>query len=371
MKKILFLLLFASFLLSGFMPAKLHFTIKGTVDRSGEWRVRLVTPGDDPVTIAESEIVDGKFFLEGEVEQLTAAIVKLAHKKYSRLESSCVTVFLEEGEYEVNVGKEISTVKGGGDEQKIGSAFEELRQTHALKEKNIQLNYNNRVPKTDTLQRLLIEIDDACNDRHRAEMFKKLIIACQDSYAAAYYALTMTEERKEEVDALMEKYALLGDRGKATEHGQRILALIKKREHLARGRVAPDFTMETPDGKSVSMHSIRGKVKLIDFWASWCGPCRKENPMVKKLYEEYHSKGLEIVSVSCDKEPDKEAWLKAIQEDGLTWPQGWTPGWDAPALRSYLVTSIPFTVLVDKKNRIIAIKLRGKALHAKIAELLD
>jgi thiol-disulfide isomerase/thioredoxin len=375
MKKISFLLIAAGFLLSGFTPARLHFTIKGTVEQfTGieSSTVYLVVPGDPPVTIATSEIRDGKFLLQGDVERLTTAVVRLVNKKYNEA-GSYMALFLEEGTYEVNLDimKGITSVKGGGDEQAIGNAFEDLRQTHARKENRIRALYHYIVPKTDTLRRLLLTIDDECNDRHRAEMFKRLISACKDSYAAAYYALTMTEERKEEVEVLMETYALLGDRGKATEHGQRMLALIKKKEHLARGRVAPDFTMETPDGKSVSLHSIRGKVKLIDFWASWCGPCRQENPAVKKLYEEYRSKGLEIVSVSCDNKGDRSKWIEAIQKDGLTWPQGWTPGWDSPAFQSYLVTSIPFTVLVDKKNRIIATKLRGEALRAKIAELLN
>ena len=117
------------------------------------------------------------------------------------------------------------------------------------------------------------------------------------------------------------------------------------------------------------MHSIKGKVKVIDFWASWCGPCRGENPNVVKMYEKFHPKGLEILSVSLDE--DKEAWLKAIEDDKLTWNHvSDLKGWENAAAQLYCVNGIPHLVVLDENNVIVAKDLRGEELQNKVAELL-
>lgn len=138
---------------------------------------------------------------------------------------------------------------------------------------------------------------------------------------------------------------------------------------LGIGQEAPEITLTNPEGKTVSLSSLRGSIVLIDFWASWCGPCRKENPNVVQLYQKYHAKGFEIFSVSLDK--SREAWLKAIADDHLTWTHVSDLGYwkSAPALL-YGVTSIPFTLLLDRRGKIIAKKLRGESLEQKLAELM-
>jgi thiol-disulfide isomerase/thioredoxin len=134
------------------------------------------------------------------------------------------------------------------------------------------------------------------------------------------------------------------------------------------GGEAPDFAQNSPDGKKVSLSSLRGKVVLVDFWASWCGPCRKENPHVKKLYNQYKDKGFDILGVSLDR--TKGAWLAAIEKDDLPWHQiSDLKGWKNAAAVMYGVTSIPQTVLVDKDGNIIARNLRGPALDQKLAEI--
>lgn len=117
------------------------------------------------------------------------------------------------------------------------------------------------------------------------------------------------------VARLKERYNLLGEKAKASAQGKAIAAQIAKLESTA-GQIAPNFTITTPEGESISLYDIKGKVKLIDFWASWCGPCRGENPHVVEIYKEY-PKGLEIFGVSLDN--NKEAWVKAIADDGLVW----------------------------------------------------
>lgn len=144
---------------------------------------------------------------------------------------------------------------------------------------------------------------------------------------------------------------------------------VAEERRLGIGQEAPEITLSNPDGKTVSLSSLRGNIVLIDFWASWCGPCRKENPNVVLLYEKYHAKGFEIFSVSLDK--TREAWVKAIADDHLTWTHVSDLGYwkSAPAIL-YGVTSIPFTVLLDRNGKIIAKKLRGESLELKLAELL-
>ncbi|MFT2007597.1 redoxin domain-containing protein [Pontibacter sp. 13R65] len=136
------------------------------------------------------------------------------------------------------------------------------------------------------------------------------------------------------------------------------------------GAMAPDFALTTPDGGSIALSSLRGKYVLIDFWASWCGPCRQENPNVVRMYNQYKDKGFEIFGVSLDQSRDK--WLAAIEKDKLTWPQvSDLKGWESSAAQLYKVTAIPQTVLIDKEGKIIAKGLRGPDLEAKLASLLN
>ena len=139
----------------------------------------------------------------------------------------------------------------------------------------------------------------------------------------------------------------------------------------APGKDFTDFKMATPTGavKTLSSFVKQNKLTLVDFWASWCGPCRREMPHVKKLYADFHSKGLEIVGVSFDE--SKEAWTGAIASMGLKWPQlSDLKGWQNEAGQLYGITSIPATLLIDKQGKIVAFGLRGAELEAKVAELL-
>jgi peroxiredoxin len=138
----------------------------------------------------------------------------------------------------------------------------------------------------------------------------------------------------------------------------------------ASGAEAPLFAGPNPEGETISLESLRGKVVLLDFWASWCGPCRRENPNVVKLYEKYKEKGFEILGVSLDKTKDR--WVKAIADDNLTWLHiSDLKGWQSKYGRLYGVSSIPQTVLLDEEGKIIARNLRGAALEKKLAEIFS
>lgn len=145
--------------------------------------------------------------------------------------------------------------------------------------------------------------------------------------------------------------------------------MVSKMVSVKSGETAPEINLPDPNGKNIALSSLKGKVVLIDFWASWCAPCRKEMPNVKAAYAKYKSKGFEIYGVSLDRELG--AWVDAIKKDGITWPQvSDLKFWDCIAAKQYNVQSIPFTVLLDKEGRIIAKNLRGPELEAKLAEVL-
>ncbi len=139
---------------------------------------------------------------------------------------------------------------------------------------------------------------------------------------------------------------------------------------LKGGDAAPEITMNNPEGTPMSLSALRGKVVLLDFWASWCRPCRAENPRIVQLYNKYKNKGFDIFSVSLDQNQQK--WKNAIAQDGLIWNNHVSDlaGWRSAAAALYGVRSIPFTVLLDRYGNIIATRLTGEKLEAKLAEIL-
>lgn len=157
---------------------------------------------------------------------------------------------------------------------------------------------------------------------------------------------------------------------------ERIVSEYKKNKEkmkatlpIAEGSEAPDIALPTPKGDTMRLSDYRGKVVLLDFWASWCGPCRRENPHVVKLYEKYSQEGFEVFSVSLDK--SKEKWIAAIEQDGLIWDAHVSDlaYWRSRAAKKYNVSSIPFTVLIDKEGKVIATRLRGQGLEDKLHEI--
>jgi thiol-disulfide isomerase/thioredoxin len=150
---------------------------------------------------------------------------------------------------------------------------------------------------------------------------------------------------------------------------------VAKMVNLIVGEPAPDFTLNDKDGNPISLSSLKGKVVLLDFWASWCKPCRAENPNVVKLYHKYKKKGFTVMSVSLDgmaqQQDAKQDWLNAIEKDGLVWKNHVSDfkGWKSEPLPLYGVEGIPFTVLIDKEGMMIGINLKGENLENKLIEI--
>jgi len=152
------------------------------------------------------------------------------------------------------------------------------------------------------------------------------------------------------------------------EAANQLRAELESNRSLMPGAQAPDFSQATPEGEELALSELRGKIVLIDFWASWCGPCRRENPNVVQVYHKYKEKGFEILGVSLDNNRDR--WLGAIEEDNLTWQHvSDLKGWSNAAAQKYQVSSIPQTYLLDREGKIIARNLRGPSLERKLEEL--
>jgi peroxiredoxin len=164
-------------------------------------------------------------------------------------------------------------------------------------------------------------------------------------------------------------YKLLDTNVRVTYFGKELENIIEKTKLTAIGNPAPEFISNDASGKAVSLSSFKGKYVLIDFWASWCGPCRLENPNVVKAFRKFHDKGFDIFGVSLDE--TKPEWLQAIKKDGLNWTQvADLKGWNSDAATLYGVKGIPMNYLLDKNGIIVAKGLRGEALDGKLTELL-
>lgn len=173
---------------------------------------------------------------------------------------------------------------------------------------------------------------------------------------------------REKVEALVNKYR---DTHAESPYWQRLEQKLESGGHPLIGQTAPDIRLPNPQGDTMALSDLRGRYVLLDFWAAWCGPCRRENPNVVKLYEEYQDDGFTVFSVSLDK--TKANWVAAIEQDGLVWDNHVSElaFWQTKAIKPYGVRSIPATFLLDPEGTIIANNLRGYTLERKLSHLLE
>lgn len=211
----------------------------------------------------------------------------------------------------------------------------------------IEVKYN------QTMENQIVQIKD---------YIKKSNNMLIDFYAVSYLNI---DDNYEYIKSVLDEYK---DKTESTAYTKQYVSKFSEYANLAIGSVAPEINLPDPKGNNIALSSLRGKVVLIDFWASWCGPCRKENPNNVKLYNELKGKGFEIYGVSLDK--TKEDWTKAIMEDKLTWTHvSDLKFWGSEAAAKYKVESIPATFLIDKEGKILAKNLRGEELNLFVKKL--
>ncbi len=216
----------------------------------------------------------------------------------------------------------------------------------------------------DSVTSLLINIEKETNTKN-IEFAKKN----PTSMLSAYIGLMAGSSGGGDQD-LSGLYALLSEDVKNSFFGTRLKSLVDASAKTALGAIAPEFEGLTPDGKILKLSSLKGKHVLVDFWASWCAPCRQENPNMVKTFEEFNKKGFEVLGVSLDQEKDK--WISAIAQDNLTWSHvSDLKGWKSAIAAMYGVQGIPQNFLLDQNGKIIAKGLRGDALALKLKELLN
>jgi thiol-disulfide isomerase/thioredoxin len=208
----------------------------------------------------------------------------------------------------------------------------------------------------------------------RADLTTKVIEAAEKNIDNELGFFLITSFSDDETFTPEKRRELIGKMPKAFRERNEIKGLeqmLDASETISKGNAIPSFTLPTPEGGSLNIMDevAKNKVTILDFWASWCGPCRQEMPLMVELYKEYKEQGLGIVGISLD--DNKEAWVKAIEELNLTWPQiSDLKGWKSAAAELFNVTAIPFTIIVDQQGNILKKELRGEELKQFIAQQL-
>jgi len=340
------------------------FTITGKLDKLKSGKVFLSINRGNVGYRDSAVITNGKFEFKGTQKDPASAVLTLSGKRGDYLQ-----FFVEPANITISgAGDSLKLWTVGGskvnDDDKI--LVKKMEAVTKWEDANSKIYDNAFKDKNKPLMDSLDEVDllvMAAKRKVVAEFVKENpksqrgILAIQSNFA--YYAeATDVEPIYKSLDKQLQQSA----------KGLDIKKMIETYKKVAIGQVPPDFTQTSPDGKEISLSSMKGKYTLVDFWASWCGPCRRENPNIVKNYAVYHPKGFEIFGVSYDTK--KENWEKAIKTDELNWFQvSDLLGWKNATSDMYGIKAIPSNLLLDKNGVIIAKNLFGKKLQAKLAEL--
>lgn len=207
--------------------------------------------------------------------------------------------------------------------------------------------------------------------------YRNIFINSYTNSPALIVALSAVDQTKEWdlykgiIEVLYQSFPTSPSVQNAAKHLEQLQKEKEATEFLSPGKYAKDIALPGVNGDTLRLSDLKGKVVLIDFWASWCGPCRRENPNVVAMYKKYNASGFEVFSVSLDKPADAAKWKAAIEQDGLIWPNHVSDlkGWQCEAAIDYAVKSIPFTVLIDQEGKIITTNIRGPELQLQLSKI--
>ncbi|HET8885309.1 MAG TPA: TlpA disulfide reductase family protein [Salinimicrobium sp.] len=347
------------------------FVISGTseeIQDGSEIYVQVLDENNQPKTIDTAVIENGKFELDlPEVEHPEITFLTFQNLKGN-------VVFVSENEkinFEIYKDSlRASKITGGPENELFSEYINHLTESEKRSREAQMAMQQAAMTKDSTQLNILFKANEKVNENDKLYK-RKLIEANPDKLASIIALRDLMNVKAYSTDELKKIYASLSENVKSSHLGQAMGKHLESLSAVDIGGKAPNFSAPTPTGEQFSLEEAMGKVTIIDFWASWCKPCRIENPNVVRIYNKYHDKGLNIIGVSLDKASQKDKWLGAIEEDKLTWHHvSNLQFWQEPIAQTYGVRSIPATFILNEDGIIVAKDLRGDALEAKIAQLL-
>ncbi|WP_138482357.1 TlpA disulfide reductase family protein [Dyadobacter bucti] len=315
--------------------------------------------GDGSFTVKGTEKERGSFFSINVADRQKVVLLVEGGENFN---------VIADGVAKDSKGKNGKAEVTGSKNMEYYAKIDQLMQGFAAKVTVWNEEYAAAEEKKDTKKIQEIQQSFAAADKERLEVIKKLLPEMGTSLVALFTAnnFLSPEDDLEILKKLAEDYSQVQP---TPVLAKSFIGQVKRMAGLAVGEQAPDFTLNDPQGNKIALSSLRGKFVLIDFWASWCGPCRMENPNVVRMYDKFKDKGFSIYGVSLD--DNEKAWKTAIERDNLKWNHGSElKKWNSGVAQAYGVNAIPATFLLDKDGKIIAKNLRGPALETKLTELL-
>ncbi|MCI7389518.1 AhpC/TSA family protein [Butyricimonas virosa] len=371
-----FLSLIVCCLLWGTTCSQVVYDITGVwVDGAGKTlQLRTLEGGNVEGEFLDSVVVatDGTFILRGKVDRKQCAMIASAKYGFRAifLDGTPMRFTINTGEYSYKNPSAPYVLDNETKDQLAAQAMvqfwgDDYIRNFSLGGLGLSLKRATTKGKQDSIAAEIKQVE-----REQWDQMNAFLQQYNDSDVAPYF-IEMNMLRMMALEQISSFYDRFTDRVKQTEKGREIgerIALLKK---LAPGSFAPEFELTTSDGKKIALKDLRGHIVLLDFWASWCGPCMDEMPNVKALYEKYHDRGLEIVGISMDN--NKAKWEGAIERAGLVWHHvSSLKGMNrCPVAKLYQVVAIPKLYIVDKDGKIIAKDLRGEDLREKMDELFQ